>query len=183
MKNGAVILRLSTDKTIFGQSLVRLPTFWLYCRDATNQNGNLMAQLSQHLAPIHLSPQVLSRLSAFDPSNLGPHAQAIWRDLCGAAVKGLPLAVVALAAAIIDVAQHEEAGPAGYLDGSAFSFAGNKSALGWLRGRRNAVLHHEQPTDGLMDEAGAAGLLAKDAERAISTLLDYLADLDINHST
>ena len=142
-----------------------------------------MARLSKHWAPIHLSPQVLSRLSAFDPSDLGPHAKAIWRDLCGAAARGLPLAVVALAAAIIDVAQHEEAGPAGYLDGAAFSFAGNKAELGWLRGRRNAFLHHEQPTDGLMDETGAAGLLAEDAERAISTLLDYLTDLDISHSS
>ena len=133
---------------------MRLVALWPYCRAAINQNGNFMAQQSKQSAPIHLSPQVLSRLSAFDPSDLGPHAQTIWRDLHGAAAKGLPLAVVALAAAIIDVAQHEEAGPAGYLDGAAFNFAGNKAALGWLRGRRNAVLHHEQPTDGLMDEAG-----------------------------
>ena len=141
-----------------------------------------MARLSQHLAPIHLSPQVLTRLSAFDPSSLGPHTQAIWRDLRGAALAGLPLAVVALAAAIIDVVQNEEAGPAGYLDRAAFSFAGNKAALGWLRGRRNAFLHHEQPTDGLMDEAGASDWLVADAEGAISTLLDYLTDLDISHS-
>ena len=141
-----------------------------------------MARLAQHLVPIHLSPQILSRLSAFDPSDLGPHAQAIWRDLRGAAAAGLPLAALTFAAAIIDVVQHEEAGPAGYLDQAAFSFAGNKAALGWLRRRRNAILHHEQPTDGLMDEAGAAGWLAVDAERAISTLLDYLTDLDISHS-
>ena len=106
----------------------------------------------------------------------------MWRDLCGAAVAGLPLAVVAFAAAIIDVVQNEVAGPAGYLDGTAFSFAGNKAALGWLRGRRNSILHHEQPTDGLMNEAGAAGWLAADAECAINTLLDYLTDLDINHA-
>ena len=141
-----------------------------------------MARLSQHLAHIHLSPQSLLRLSAFDPSDLGPHAQAIWRDLHGAAVAGLPLAVVALAAAVIDVVQHEEAGPAGYLDGAAFTFAGNKAALGWLRGRRNAFLHYKKPTDGLMDEAGTAGWLLADAERAISTLLDYLTDLDISQS-
>ena len=141
-----------------------------------------MARLSQHLTPIHLSPQVLSRLSAFDSCDLGPHAQTMWRDLCGAAVAGLPLAVVGLAAAMIDVVQYEEAGPAGYLDRTAFSFAGNKAALGWLRGRRNAFLHHEKPTDGLMDEAGASEWLVADAERAISTLLDYLTDLDISHS-
>ena len=141
-----------------------------------------MARLSKHFVSIHLSPQSVSRLSAFDPSDLGPHARTIWRDLQGAAVAGLPLAVVALAAAIIDVVQHEEAGPAGYLDRTAFSFASNKDALGWLRARRNALLHHQQPTDGLMDETGAAGWLAADAERAISTLLDYLTNLDISHS-
>ena len=141
-----------------------------------------MARLSKHFVSIHLSPQNVSRLSAFDPSDLGPHARAIWRDLQGAAVAGLPLAVVALAAAIIDVVQHEEAGPAGYLDRTAFSFAGNKDALGWLRARRNELLHHQQPTDGLMDETGAARWLAADAERAISTLLDYLTNLDISHS-
>ena len=106
----------------------------------------------------------------------------MWRDFCGAAASGLPLAVVVLAAAITDVVQNEEAGPAGYLDRTAFSFAGNKAALGWLRSRRNAVLHHGQPTDGLMNEAGAAGWLAADAERAINTLLDYLTDLDIRQA-
>ena len=95
---------------------------------------------------------------------------------------GLPLAVVALAAVIIDVVQHEDAGPAGYLDGAAFSFAGNKAALYWLRGRRNAILHYEQPTDGLMGEAGSGGWLVADAERAICTLLDYLTELGISHS-
>ena len=53
--------------------------------------------LSGHLASGHLSPQIISRLSAFDPADLGPHAHALWRDLCGAAAAGLPLAVVVLA--------------------------------------------------------------------------------------
>ena len=131
----------------------------------------------------------MSVVSSIAIAQLNPHLGNIAANVArlldarrGAAVAGLPLAVVALAAALIDVVQHEEAGPAGYLDGAAFSFAGNKAALVWLRGRRNAVLHHEQPTDGLMDEAGAVGWLAADAERAINTLLDYLTDLDISHA-
>jgi hypothetical protein len=128
---------------------------------------------------LRLSPQSLSRLSAYNHADLGPHAQALWRDLCAAAAAGLPLAVVALAAALIDVVAHEDAGPAGYLDGEAFSFAGNKAALGWLRRRRNSILHHEQPTDGLMGESDAARWLLADAERAVTTLLEYLADLDV----
>ena len=130
-------------------------------------------------AALRLSPQSLNRLSAYNDADLGPHAQALWRDLCAAAAAGLPLAVVALAASLIDVVAHEDAGPASYLDGAAFSFAGNKAALGWLRRRRNSILHHEQPTDGLMGESDAARWLVADAERAVATLLEYLADLDV----
>ena len=141
-----------------------------------------MVRASQHFASIYLSPKILLRLSAFDASVLGPHARALWHDLRGAAEEGLPLAVVVLAAAMVDVVRHEDAGPAGYLDGAAFSYAGNKAALGWLRGRRNAFLHYEQPTDSLMDEVDASSWLVADAERAISTVLDYLTDLDTSHS-
>jgi hypothetical protein len=91
----------------------------------------------------------------------------------------LPLSVICLAAALIDVVQHELAGPAGYLDGAAFAFAGNKVALGWLRGRRNSVLHHETPTDGLMGERDAQLWLVADAERAITTMLGFLTDLEM----
>ena len=128
---------------------------------------------------VNLSPQLVSRLLAYDDAKFGPHSQAVWRDLCGAAAAGLPLAVVAFAAAMIDLVQHEDAGPAGYVDGAAFGFAGNKAALGWLRRRRNAILHHEGPNDGLMGEVGAARWLAGDAERAITIILDYLDDLKV----
>ena len=129
---------------------------------------------------VNLSPHLVARLLAYDDARLGPHSLAVWRDLCGAAGAGLPLAVVAFAAAMIDVVQHEDAGPAGYLDGAAFSFAGNKAALGWLRRRRNAILHHEGPNDGLMGEVDAARWLAGDAERAITIILDYLDDLEVD---
>ena len=81
---------------------------------------------------------------------------------------------------MIDLVQHEDAGPAGYVDGAAFGFAGNKAALGWLRRRRNAILHYERPTDGLMGEADAARWLAGDSERAITIILDYLDDLEVD---
>jgi hypothetical protein len=63
------------------------------------------------------------------------------------------------------------------IDGVDFAYAGNKAALGWLRGRRNAILHHEGPTDGLMGEAGADDWQWRDATRAVEALLGYLDDL------
>ena len=124
-----------------------------------------------------LSPALASRLAAFDSAALGPHAAALLSELRQAASGGMPLAVTVLAATLVDVVANEEAGPAGFIDGIDFAYAGNKAALGWLRGRRNALLHHEGPTDGLMGEAVAADWHRRDAERAVAALLDYLDDL------
>ena len=104
----------------------------------------------------------------FDSAALGPHAAALLSELRGAASGDLPLAVTVLAATLVDVVANEDAGPAGIIDGIDFAYAGNKAALGWLRGRRNAVLHHEGPTDGLMGEAIAADWHRRDAARAVT---------------
>ena len=113
----------------------------------------------------------------FDSAALGPHAAALLSELRQAASGGMPLAVTVLAATLVDVVANDEAGPAGFIDGIDFAYAGNKAALGWLRGRRNALLHHEGPTDGLMGEVIAADWHRRDAERAVAALLDYLDDL------
>ena len=131
-----------------------------------------MPVATQFLWPAHAS-----RLAAFDSAAVGPHAAALLSELRQAASGGMPLAVTVLAATLVDVVANEEAGPAGFIDGIDFAYAGNKAALGWLRGRRNALLHHEGPTDGLMGEAVAADWHRRDAERAVAALLDYLDDL------
>jgi hypothetical protein len=124
-----------------------------------------------------LTASLLGRLSSFDIADLGPHASLLYRELITSASAGLPVSTIILAAAIIDVVQHEQAGPAGYLDGAAFAYAGSTANLGWLRGRRNYLLHHGGPSDGLMGEPDAGRWLASDAERALMALLDYLDDL------
>ena len=125
-----------------------------------------------------LDPGLETRLSGFDAGDLGPHAAALLSELRQAVSGGMPLAATVLAATLVDVVANEEAGSAGFIDGIDFAYAGNKAALGWLRGRRNAVLHHEGPTDGLMGEAIAADWHRRDAARAVTALLDYLEDLE-----
>ena len=126
-----------------------------------------------------LGAAVMTRLLRLDKVNFGPHAVVVVDELQAAVLAGLPFACIVLAQTLVDVIANEQAGPAGYLDGMAFVYAGNKAALSWLRGRRNLLLHHEGPSDGLMGEAPAADWLMRDAEKAIATLLDYLEDLDI----
>jgi hypothetical protein len=110
-------------------------------------------------------------------AGFGPHASLLYRELITSASAGLSASTIILAAAIVDIVQYEQAGPAGYLDGAAFAYAGSTANLGWLRGRRNYLLHHEGPSDGLMGEVDAGRWLAGDAERAVTALLDFLDDL------
>ena len=124
-----------------------------------------------------LSASLMSRLLGFNTDNLGPHAGLLYRELISSAANGLPASSIILAAAIVDVVQHEQAGPASYLDGAAFAYAGSTANLGWLRRRRNLFLHHEAPSDGLMGETDAGRWLTADAERAVTALLDFLQDL------
>jgi hypothetical protein len=127
-----------------------------------------------------LGDTVMMRLSRLDKRDFGPHAVVVADELQAAARAGLPVTCIVLAQTLVDVIENEQAGPAGYLDGVTFACAGNKAALSWLRGRRNRLLHHEEPSDGLMGEASATDWLMRDAEKAITTLLDYLEDLDVS---
>ena len=127
-----------------------------------------------------MNDATLRRLSRFDAANLGPHATALYRELTRTAAVGLPLATVILAASIVDVVWYERAGPVGYLDGAVLSHAGSTANLGWLCGRRNHFVHHEGPSDGLMGESDAGLWLGSDAERAVTTLLDFLDDLQLS---
>ena len=124
-----------------------------------------------------ISASLLGRLSASDMADFGSHASLLYRELITSASAGLSATTIILAAAIVDIVQYEQAGPAGYLDGAAFAYAGSTANLGWLRGRRNYLLHHEGPSDGLMGEVDAGRWLAGDAERAVNALLDFLDDL------
>ena len=83
-----------------------------------------------------VSASLLGRLSAFDMADFGPHARLLYRELTASASAGLPASVIILAAAVVDIGQREQAGPAGYLDGASFAQAGSAASLGWRRGRR-----------------------------------------------
>ena len=124
-----------------------------------------------------LAPAQAAGLAGFDRARLGPHAATLLDELRRAVAANMPLTVTVLAATLVDVVAHEEAGPAGVIDGADFAYAGNKAALGWLRGRRNTILHHEGPANGLMGEAGADSWQWQDANRAVEALLGYLEDV------
>ena len=126
MKNGAVILRRKTGKTIFGQSLTRLPTFWPYCHATSKQSSNLWCTYHNIWRPFICRRRFVT-LSVFDPSDLGPHA-GLYGVIYGCRGGRVATCGGGFGGGDVDVVQHEEAGPAGYLD-RAVLVCGNKAAL------------------------------------------------------
>ena len=114
---------------------------------------------------------------------LGPHGSQIFSELMAAARSGLPVSTIILAATLADVALYEGAsyhGEDADMMGMGLDWlsAGERRRLDWLRGRRNGIVHHEGPVDGLMDQDGDAQLLAADADRALSALAPLLEGLE-----
>lgn len=123
-------------------------------------------------ALMRLQPQRLS---------LGPHSQQIFDELIIAARgEHQPLSVVLLAATLADVALYE--GMSYRHDdtrtGLDWLSAGERRHLDWLRARRNALVHHDGPVDGLMGQAGDAVLLSADADRALGIVAALLEGLE-----
>ena len=132
------------------------------------------------LAFFRLSPEALG---------LGPHSQQLFIELRHAAETGQPLSVILLAATLADVVLYEGASydfddvGAGSEDGLSgmgldWLSAGERRQLDWLRHRRNGIVHHERPVDGLMGLVGDAALLAADADRALAALVPVLEGLE-----
>lgn len=114
---------------------------------------------------------------------LGPHAIQIFNELTVAAKSGQPVTTILLAATLADVALYEGASyqfdddeMAGM--GIDWLSAGERRRLDGLRARRNALVHHEGPVDGLMDQAGDADLLATDADKALAAVVPLLEGLE-----
>ena len=88
------------------------------------------------VAQLPMGAAVMTRMLRLDKGDFGPHAMVVADELQAAVQAGLPVACIVLAQTLVDVIANEQAGPAGYLDGMAFVYAGNKAALSWLRWRR-----------------------------------------------
>ena len=119
-----------------------------------------------------------------DRLELGPHATQIFYELRAAAQADQPVTTIILASTLVDVALYE--GASYHLDedediagmGLDWLSAGERRRLDWLRTRRNGLVHHEGPVDGLMGQAGDDALMALDADRALGAIVPLLEGLE-----
>ena len=123
------------------------------------------------------------RQIAPDRIGLGPHATQLYRELIAAAEPGHAVTTIILASTLVDVVlcegasyQFDEDDMLGM--GLDWLSAGERRRLDWLRARRNAIVHHEGPVDGLMGQADDTALLASDADRALGVIVPVLEGLE-----
>lgn len=114
--------------------------------------------------------------------DIGPHANALIRELQQVGRLDLPLCVIILAAAIIDVLADERVnyGLADDKQKAGLRLAiwtiEERSELEWLRLRRNRILHNDGLIDGVIGTKEDKIIQAKEADRAIKAILPVLAE-------
>ena len=101
---------------------------------------------------------------------LGPHAFLIVKELIAASKNDNSLTTIILSATLIDVIKNENSKIFQNLNGIEINTAFFSLEANWLRKRRNEVIHHEGPTDGLLGNDDDFKKLSEDAKKSIEII-------------
>ena len=105
---------------------------------------------------------------------LGPHAFMIVKELIDAFKNDNPLTTIILSATLIDVIKNENSEVFQNLSGIQINTAFSSREVNWLRQRRNEVIHHKGPTDGLLGNDDDYKKLSNDANKSIKIISNLL---------
>ena len=105
---------------------------------------------------------------------LGPHAFMIVKELIDAFKNDNPLTTIILSATLIDVIKNENSEVFQNLSGIQINTAFSSREANWLRQRRNEVIHHKGPTDGLLGNDDDYKKLSNDANKSIKIISHLL---------
>ena len=105
---------------------------------------------------------------------LGPHAFLIVKELIDAFKNDNSLTTIILSATLIDVIKNENSEVFQNLSGVEINTAFSSREANWLRQRRNEVIHHEGPTDGLLGNDDDYKKLSDDANKSIKIISNLL---------
>ena len=106
--------------------------------------------------------------------HLGPHAFMIVKELIDAFKNDNPLTTIILSATLIDVIKNENSEVFQNLSGIQINTAFSSREANWLRQRRNEVIHHKGPTDGLLGNDDDYKKLSNDANKSIKIISNLL---------
>ena len=105
---------------------------------------------------------------------LGPHAFMIVKELIDAFKNDNPLTTIILSATLIDVIKNENSEVFQNLSGIQINTVFSSREANWLRQRRNEVIHHKGPTDGLLGNDDDYKKLSNDANKSIKIISNLL---------
>ena len=105
---------------------------------------------------------------------LGPHAFMIVKELIDAFKNDNPLTTIILSATLIDVIKNENSEVFQNLSGIQINAVFSSREANWLRQRRNEVIHHKGPTDGLLGNDDDYKKLSNDANKSIKIISNLL---------
>ena len=105
---------------------------------------------------------------------LGPHAFMIVKELIDAFKNDNPLTTIILSATLIDVIKNENSEVFQNLSGIQINTAFSSREANWLRQRRNEVIHHKGPSDGLLGNDDDYKKLSNDANKSIKIISNLL---------
>ena len=98
----------------------------------------------------------------------------IVKELIAASKNNNFLTSIILSATLIDVIKNENSRIFQNLNGVEINTAFSSREANWLRQRRNEVIHHEGPTDGLLGNDDDYKKLSEDAKKSIEIISNLL---------
>ena len=102
--------------------------------------------------------------------NIGPHAKLIFKELISSIKNENWATVIILSATFLDVLNHEIDGVKIEIDGLTLNSTFSSRSIYWLRTRRNSIVHHEGPTEGMMGGKFEMEELKLDAKKSVQIL-------------
>ena len=109
--------------------------------------------------------------------NLGPHSMQILKELKSVINNQNSLSVIIMSATLIDVIKNEQSKLFNRLSGIEVNSIFSSRQISWLRARRNSIVHHVGPTDGLLGGEREEKVLLHDANKSVQIINKFLKSL------
>jgi len=109
--------------------------------------------------------------------NLGPHSLKILKELKSVVNNQNSLSVIIISATLIDVIKNERSNLLNKLSGVEINSKFSSRQISWLRARRNSIVHHVGPTDGLLGGEKEEKVLLHDANKSVQIINKFLKSL------
>ena len=87
------------------------------------------------------------------------------------------LSVIIISATLIDVIKNEQSRLLNRLSGIEINSIFSSRQMSWLRERRNSIVHHVGPTDGLLGGEKEEKVLLNDANKSVQIINKFLKNL------